>query len=65
MEPAPKGVSTRELYVSILQSGGRCWRGERLEDSREIGVRAPSVHRTRDVHPSEAVPVPCSLRALC
>ena len=40
LDPAPKTLNMRETYLVITQSGGRCWRGERLEDSREIGIKA-------------------------
>jgi len=43
LDPAPNNVGARELYVVVTQSGGRCWRGERLEDSRELGVRGTMV----------------------
>jgi len=36
LEPAPKKLNVQESYWSIIQSGGRCWRGEQLEDSRTL-----------------------------
>jgi len=40
MEPAPKNVSPRDTYFVITQGGGRCWRGERLNDSRELQIKS-------------------------
>ena len=37
LEPAPKTISMRDSYWAIMQSGGRCWRGEKLDDSRTAG----------------------------
>jgi phosphatidylinositol-3,4,5-trisphosphate 3-phosphatase/dual-specificity protein phosphatase PTEN len=42
MDPAPKDVGARDCHIVITQSGGRCWRGERL-DSRDAGLRAKIV----------------------
>jgi len=43
LEPAPKGVTPRDLYFVVTQSGGRCWRGERLNDSRELAIKTSIV----------------------
>ena len=37
LDPAPKGVGPRDTYFVFLQSGGRQWRGEKLDDSRRCG----------------------------
>uniref|UniRef100_A0A7S2ICW0 Phosphatidylinositol-3,4,5-trisphosphate 3-phosphatase n=1 Tax=Haptolina brevifila TaxID=156173 RepID=A0A7S2ICW0_9EUKA len=42
LEPAPKALSARDCFFSILQSGGRCWRGEELTDSRSLGSKIKS-----------------------
>ena len=43
LDPAPGGASARDTYFVILQSGGRCWRGEELPDSNGLRVKASVV----------------------
>jgi len=43
LDPAPKTVGPRETYFAFLQSGGRQWRGEHLDDSRRLDVRSSIV----------------------
>ena len=41
LDPAPKNIGIRDIALRITMSGGRLWRGEVLEDHRELdGVQS-------------------------